>query len=81
MTANIGTPAAQVPVWVPILIRSIEREINRSRYLDQYTVAAVPDATANARLLIFVTDEAGGPTIAVSDGTDWLRAQDLAVIS
>lgn len=81
MPANIGTPAAQVPPWVPILIRSIEREINRSRYLDEYTVDTVPDATANARLLIYVSDEVGGPTIAVSDGTDWRRAQDLAVIS
>ena len=31
--------------------------------------------------LIFVVDETGGPTLAFSDGKDWLRVQDLAIVS
>ncbi len=31
--------------------------------------------------LIFVSDEAGGPTLAFSDGTNWRRVQDRAVVS
>lgn len=49
--------------------------------LASYLVADVPDATAYTSGLIYVSDEAGGPTVAVSDGTDWLRLQDRAVIS
>lgn len=51
--------------------------------LSSYTVATVPDATEAAHLggLIFVSDEAGGATVAYSDGTDWRRVYDNAVIS
>ena len=30
---------------------------------------------------LFVPDEAGGPTIAVADGTDWVRTSDGAPVS
>lgn len=31
--------------------------------------------------IIFVTDDVGGPTLAFSDGSAWLRVSDLAPIS
>jgi len=38
-----------------------------------YTVASAPDATVAAGMMIFVTDgDTGDPTLAVSDGTDWI---------
>ncbi|SMX26812.1 hypothetical protein TRP8649_00904 [Pelagimonas phthalicica] len=47
-----------------------------------YTVATVPSAaTATAGAMIFVSDEVGGAVLAFSDGTNWLRATDRAVIS
>jgi len=46
-----------------------------------YTVAGVPVAGAGAGQMIFVSDESGGPTLAFSDGTDWRRVADRAVIS
>ena len=46
-----------------------------------YTVATVPDATGHAGKTIFVSDESGGAVLAFSDGTDWLRVTDRAVIS
>jgi hypothetical protein len=49
--------------------------------LASYELAEVPLAEDFPGGLIFVTDEAGGPTVAFSDGTDWFRVQDLAVIS
>ncbi len=49
--------------------------------LASYTVATVPAAADHAKTLIYVSDEVGGTTIAFSDGTNWRRAQDLAVIS
>lgn len=46
-----------------------------------YTVATAPDPSAYPRCFIFVSDEAGGATMAFSDGADWLRISDLAPIS
>ena len=46
-----------------------------------YTVATVPAAAGHAGKTIFVSDEAGGAVLAFSDGTDWRRVTDRAVIS
>lgn len=47
-----------------------------------YTVATVPSAaTAGAGASIHVTDESGGAVNAFSDGTNWRRVTDRAVIS
>jgi len=47
---------------------------------DSYTVATVPSA-AQPGQMIYVTNETGGATMAFSDGTNWRRIQDRAVIS
>lgn len=49
--------------------------------LDSYTVATVPDATAFTAGMIFISDETGGAVPAFSDGTNWRRVTDRAVIS
>lgn len=46
-----------------------------------YTVSTVPAATAGAGQLIYVSDESGGATLAFSDGTEWRRMSDRAVVS
>jgi len=47
-----------------------------------YTVAGVPSAsTAGAGSIIYVSDETGGAVLAFSDGTDWRRVTDRAVIA
>jgi hypothetical protein len=47
-----------------------------------FTVGTAPDAgDYPAGTIIWVSDEAGGATLAVSDATDWLRVSDGAVIS
>lgn len=46
-----------------------------------YTVATVPDATLAETSIIYVSDESGGATLAFSDGTNWRRAQDRAIIT
>ncbi len=47
-----------------------------------YTVAGVPSASANgAGAIIFVSNESGGAVLAFSDGTNWRRVTDRAVIS
>lgn len=48
--------------------------------LRSFTVATVPSAAFDGRL-IYVTDEAGGEVPAFSDGTNWRRFTDRAIIS
>ena len=49
-------------------------------FLASYTVATVPAATTAAGL-IYVTDETGGAVPAFSDGTNWRRVTDRAIVS
>lgn len=47
-----------------------------------YAKAALPSAvTAGAGAAVFVTDEAGGAVLAFSDGANWRRVTDRAVVS
>lgn len=48
--------------------------------LTSYTVLTLP-AVTTAPGLIFVSDESGGSVPAFSDGTDWRRVTDRAVVS
>ena len=47
----------------------------------RYSVSGVPDATAYIGHMVFINNETGGPVMAFSDGTDWRRVTDRAVIS
>jgi hypothetical protein len=50
--------------------------------LPEYTVAGVPAADANnAGGVVAITDETGGYVLAFSDGTNWRRSTDRAIIS
>jgi hypothetical protein len=56
------------------------------RFLDpaqfpSYTVATVPIAAVFVRSMIYVSDETGGAVLAFSDGTNWRRVTDRAIIS
>ena len=47
--------------------------------LPSYTVATLPAQLAGR--MIYVSDESGGATPAFSDGTNWRRVTDLAIVS
>ena len=49
--------------------------------LESYTVATVPTASLWDGSLIYVSDETGGAVPAFSDGTNWRRVTDRAVVS
>ncbi len=49
--------------------------------LTSYEVADVPDAASWTGAMIYVSNESGGSIPAFSDGTDWRRVSDRAVIS
>ena len=49
--------------------------------LASYTVAGVPDASINTGAIIYVSNESGGAVPAFSDGTNWRRVTDRAIIT
>ncbi len=53
---------------------------NRHHQLRSYTVAGLPSA-ATAGQMIYVSDETGGAVPAFSDGTNWRRVTDRAVVA
>jgi hypothetical protein len=71
-------PAA-APGWLLQFAQSIERAFNEQG-LEEYTVAELPSAAGRKRT-VFVSNEAGGATIAFNDVTNWRRVTDRAVVS
>lgn len=61
--------------------QSIRQQLTRALVMTEYTVATVPDAAELPRQWIYVSDEAGGAVPAFSDGTNWRRVTDRAIIS
>lgn len=54
--------------------------LGQQSQLTSYTVATLPAATT-AGGMIYVSDETGGAVPAFSDGTDWRRFTDRAVVA
>ncbi len=46
-----------------------------------YLKTALPSAGAGAGQIVLVSDEAGGAVLAFSDGTDWRRVTDRAIVT
>ena len=80
--------AIRPPVQMPTNGREFTRwcqetQANSPWGFPKYTVAQLADIPAEnwEGCGVYVTDETGGKTIAFSDGTDWRRAQDRAIVS
>jgi hypothetical protein len=56
-------------------------DVNGPARVRSYPRASLPSAAAGAGQIIYVSDEAGGATIAFSDGENWRRVADRAVVS
>jgi|GEM_PF-2255132 len=57
------------------------RLLGESVKLPSYTVLTLPDATKNTGGQVFVSNESGGAVPAFSDGTNWRRVTDRAIVS
>lgn len=61
--------------------RSVSREIRSTKNAaPSYLKTALPPATT-AGEIIFVSNESGGAVLAFSDGTNWRRVTDRAIVS
>ena len=71
--------------WLQGFFDEIEQLLNDNLLgnqvqLKSYTVATLPSA-ATAGGMIYVSNETGGAVPAFSDGTNWRRVTDRAVVS
>ena len=77
----IATPALQ-NFFDDIVQKLNQNVFGTSVQLTSYTVATLPEVPdVLFPGLIYVSDETGGAVPAFSDGTDWRRVTDRAVIS
>lgn len=49
--------------------------------LPSFTVTTLPSAADNPQMMIYVSNETGGAVPAFSDGTNWRRITDRAIVS
>lgn len=76
-----GSGAVSAP-WHQFFDRLVKMlSLSRPWELPSYTVAGVPVAAEHEGSIVYVSNEAGGKTLAFSDGTNWRRVQDRNVIS
>ena len=80
----IADAAALVkPSWYRLLKGIVDQSNGRRgpQRLKSYTVADLPSAADNAEAMVFVKNESGGAVPAFSDGSNWRRVTDRAVVS
>lgn len=91
VSANPPKPSGQdvtpfnyaVVSWLTSVITEIYQflSVKNPTQFPVFTVSTLPDATEWAGAMIAVSDEVGGYTMAFSDGTNWRRVQDRAVVA
>lgn len=62
------------------LVNELEVQLAALRYVQRYTVAGLPSAVGETRV-IRVVDEVGGDTLAFNVEGEWRRVQDRAVVT
>lgn len=73
----------QIELW----IKQVYDNLTGVNTAKAFTVATLPDpADYDPEILgraayVYVSNESGGATLAFSDGTDWRRVQDRAIVS
>lgn len=81
MDFKVSPDGSETPVTQFTIHENGELECIGIPTLPTYTVAGVPSASTYTRGLIYVSDETGGAIPAFSDGTNWRRVTDRAVVS
>jgi hypothetical protein len=85
------TPEGNASTNFQLYLDDLEERLNTFLLGDavkipSYAKASLPSAannfeTGESSSLIYVTDDVGGAVVAFTDGTDWRRVTDRAVIS
>jgi hypothetical protein len=79
-----GADPASLKSWGVALAGILTRMFAAPVKVESFEVDGLPPAGADrygAGALVFVTDETDGAALAFSDGTDWRRCTDRAIVS
>jgi hypothetical protein len=79
-TQNTGTSGATVPLLNGANTWALAQSLSAPPVVPSYTVGSVPSASPAAQVA-YVSNESGGAVLAFSDGTNWRRVTDRAIIS
>ena len=74
------TPPAIVPSDFREWYRFFQECLVEANTVKEYTVSTLPSASGTRRLA-FVSNETGGYVLAFSDGTNWRRCTDRAIVA
>jgi len=78
--ANIPQPLRdQMKIIFMMGVRSAQTQPGLA--LPSYTVVGLPAAAGNTGRMVYVSNESGGAVPAFSDGTNWRRVTDRAIVS
>lgn len=71
---------------VELWIKQVYENLTGITRVRSYAVADLPsaadfDPADGGAAMLYVSDETGGATLAFSDGTNWRRVQDRAIVS
>jgi hypothetical protein len=76
---------ASAPLWLKPVLTSIRAALGDVWDVPvrpaQFAVSDLPPAADHEGGLVYVPDESGGAVPAFSDGTNWRRVTDRAVVS
>jgi hypothetical protein len=67
--------------WARALVASLAKQDQGLIALPRVTLARLPAADRSRGVMVVVLDESGGEVPAWSDGTNWRRVTDRAVVS
>lgn len=70
----------KIASYLGALVNELDAQLAVMRYIPRYTVAGLPSAVGETRV-IRVVDEVGGDTLAFNVGEQWRRVQDRAVVT
>ena len=73
--SNLGTPTANSDGTNKLYVD------NQKGVLVSYTVVGLPTPVGVAGKMVYVSNESGGAVPAFSDGTNWRRVTDRAIVS
>lgn len=76
------TPGSPTPDFNEALALAVVRALSRLPVLlPSYLKTALPVAADNTGAMIYVTNEVGGAVPAFSDGANWRRVTDRAIVA
>jgi hypothetical protein len=73
------TPSGRA-TWGRSIAIAVKQLIAGEVSAKSYTVTTLPSA-ATAGQMIYISNESGGAVLAFSDGTNWRRVTDRAIVS